>query len=376
MVDRTRRDLAYDSLGRRASMWIPASSLLSSAGSPTLSATGGGSRFPVWLLDAAATEQVTAEYLVPDWWTHYDIDLYYTNVGAGSGGVVFEAYRSAVIDGGNLTSGDVLTHQATNTAPAQNVVKVVTLNASPLTNTSTAVQHLRFARSGAAGGDTLANDVDILGFLLRRRAVALKLVADGNSLTVGQGSTGGQDYLQQLKTLLTDTAPKVIADPVLANFGVGGQTTDAMIADAATQIDTTLAAVGTYSAQVLLGWEGTNDLYFGATAQDAYDDLATYYAARKAAGWRVLAFTITPRSNSGTPSDFETKRQQVNALLRANWPAFADGLVDVAADHRIGREGAETDTTYYTDLVHMTNAGYAVVAELASAAVQRLRGGN
>jgi hypothetical protein len=58
-----------------------------------------------------------------------------------------------------------------------------------------------------------------------------------------------------------------------------------------------------------------------------------------------------------------------NADMRLNYKDYADGLADVAADKRLGDA---SDKTYYTDGVHMTDAGYAAVAEIVEAAVKRL----
>ena len=59
--------------------------------------------------------------------------------------------------------------------------------------------------------------------------------------------------------------------------------------------------------------------------------------------------------------------------VRAEWFFItgADALADMGADATIGPAGAEMNTTYFdTDRVHMTNAGYAVVAGLVSVAIQ------
>lgn len=185
---------------------------------------------------------------------------------------------------------------------------------------------------------------------------------EGDSLTVGVGSTGGNEYPTQTMALFSDVWHYY-------NFGVNGQTVAQMIADAASQVDPTLVPP---AVNICILWGGTNSLYFGGTAAATYADIVTYCNARRAAGWTVIVGTITPRTNAGTPGTFEADRQTVNAAIRANWPSFADALADIAADSRLGDAGDETDTTYYTDLVHMTDAGYAVVASIVHATMLTL----
>lgn len=198
-----------------------------------------------------------------------------------------------------------------------------------------------------------------------------QVVCDGNSLTSGAGSSGGQNYPNILAALLGD-------DWLVTNKGVSGQTTPDMAGDADTDVDP-LYDAGTYEHNVLVAWEGTNDLYFGASAADAYAALVAYCQARQAAGWTVVVATLLPRGDfpgtstlpGGDPeAEHETRRQAVNALIRANWATFADALADVAADARIGDDGDEDGATYYAgDGVHLSNAGYAAVAPLFEAAV-------
>jgi lysophospholipase L1-like esterase len=201
----------------------------------------------------------------------------------------------------------------------------------------------------------------------RRGYGYLNLVFDGNSLTSGTQSTEGRNYPAQTAGLLSNAGRNVR----VRNLGVAGQTTQQMSADAATDVDTLLSRDG---LNICVAWELTNDLVVNEpTAQAAYDNFVTYCQGRRAAGFKVVAVTGSPRSASGTPSDFETKRLAANALIRANWATFADALADAGADSRIGDTGDELDTTYYNaDKVHMNNAGYGVVAGIVKDAILTL----
>jgi lysophospholipase L1-like esterase len=179
------------------------------------------------------------------------------------------------------------------------------------------------------------------------------IVCDGNSLTAGQGGT---PYPKQLLSLLGGTYQ-------VQNFGVGGQTTEDMIADAATQIDSN-------PKSVLIAWEGGNDIIVdGADLATLQSRWNTYFSARKAAGWgvgasKLVAMTITPRTVFTAPQNALVA--QFNDWLRSNYTTYATHLVDLAADTRLDDPN---DATYYDDGIHMTTAGYAVVAELIQAEV-------
>jgi lysophospholipase L1-like esterase len=168
----------------------------------------------------------------------------------------------------------------------------------------------------------------------------------------------------QVMTLL----PRGLA---MKNLGVTGQTTQMMAADAAAEVDPLFDPAR--PATVLVCWEGTNDLVLGGAppydARRAYRHLAAYCRGRGRAGFRVVICTVLPRGRS---TAFSAARNALNAELRTHWMSFADALADVAALKTIGADGAETDATYYRDTVHLTAAGYRIVAGEVAGAVRRL----
>ena len=189
------------------------------------------------------------------------------------------------------------------------------------------------------------------------------VVFDGCSLVADTGLDEADTMPAQVMALL----PKELEG---VNLGVPGQTTQMMQADAAAEVD---ALARGRRSPVLVVWEGTNDLAYGTDppfdAEAAYRHLAAYCRARRAAGFRVVLLTVLPREGS---AEFETARTALNDRLRAGWRGFADGLADVAADGAVGRAGAEFDERYYRDTVHLTAAGYGVVARRVAEAVSRL----
>ena len=154
------------------------------------------------------------------------------------------------------------------------------------------------------------------------------------------------------------------------NYAVSGQTIVMMQSDAATEIDPTYS--GHRAKEVLAAFGGTNDLYFGSSLASLQTNYQAYCTSRRAAGFKVVAATILPRSNSGTPGTFEANRLAFNTWLRANYTTFADALADFAANGTMGCTGCETNATFYLDLVHPTDAGNDILAPIVRDAVNAI----
>lgn len=186
------------------------------------------------------------------------------------------------------------------------------------------------------------------------------LLFTGNSLTAVPVS----DYVQQVAALLPS-----IYD--IVNQGVNGQTTTTMNAEASTKVDSCYRP--TRLKNICIPWEITNDLYFGATKEDAYTAYANFCTARRSQGFQVVACTILPRSDAGAPVDFETSRTYCNSNIVSNWASFADALANIGANTTIGEAGDELNTTYYTaDKVHLNTTGFGIVAGIVKDAILTL----
>jgi lysophospholipase L1-like esterase len=198
-----------------------------------------------------------------------------------------------------------------------------------------------------------------------RGAGTKSVITDGDSLTVGQGSSVGKDYPTRLGVGLGASYT------VTKGLAVGGQTAGDMNNDAETQIDALYSA--SYNDNILAAWGGTNDIQFGLSAAVAYARYRDYCLRRKAKGFKVIAFTVLPRSDGGGIAGVETRRTALNTLIRAHYLEFADALADVAADSRIGDSGDELNLTYYqTDKVHLSDAGYQIIADIVQPIVVAL----
>jgi hypothetical protein len=99
-------------------------------------------------------------------------------------------------------------------------------------------------------------------------------------------------------------------------------------------------------------WAGTNDnCTTAATCATLVGNFKSYCQNRKLAGYNKC-FPITMLSRTGE----DTSKNLLNAELRLQWPTFADGLIDMAADTALGADGASANTTFFTDGTHLTTA--------------------
>jgi len=178
------------------------------------------------------------------------------------------------------------------------------------------------------------------------------LVWDGGSIVRGPRLPDGTDFPSQ--------ATRLLPQPCISfNSGTSNATLAFMLADAATEVDARYDPLADANVCVILG--GATDLALGRDPAAVLADLTAYCAGRRAAGYQVVVMTLPPRDKVG----FNDARQVFDDLVRAHWPEFADGLVDVAADSRIGDPGDNHDTTYYqSDALHPNSAGNAVIAAL------------
>lgn len=145
-------------------LWIPAQEFIVESGSPDL-APRNTDRYVAWAFDTALDERVIAAITVPkDWVSGWTINMYWSNLGAGSGDVSIEIGAAATADGASLASA-----AATNdifTAPAQHVLKIST-STEAASGTLAVDKHvvIRVGRVGASDpvSDTLANDMAFIG---------------------------------------------------------------------------------------------------------------------------------------------------------------------------------------------------------------------
>ena len=186
------------------------------------------------------------------------------------------------------------------------------------------------------------------------------LVWEGGSIIIGGSATDGEELTRQTRALLDHTCHSYKSTS-------GNRTLADMIAQAPVRVDPHYDPMA--DANICVVMAGGGDLASGGDPQAVLDALRTYCAARRAAGFEVVVLTLLPRSD---PVGFDAARAVYNDMLRAQWPAFADGLADVAADPRIGADGANLDPVYFVDTIHPTSAGYTAMAAAVAPALEGL----
>lgn len=121
-------------------------------------------------------------------------------------------------------------------------------------------------------------------------------------------------------------------------------------------------------------WAGTNDFQqAGATVATVYANLTFYVTAVHNAGGKVIVATMLSRTGSNPVGleTLDTDKNNYNALILAN-TAGADGIVDFTGT-LLGCDGCYSNTTWFTDGVHPTQAGITTYeVPLFSAAINAL----
>jgi len=150
--------------------------------------------------------------------------------------------------------------------------------------------------------------------------------------------------------------------PQGANDAVSGSGLAAVTSRSAT-IDSWFAPIT--GPKVLFLFLGANDQGDGAATFVA--NLKAYCVARKSAsaGLKIVLATLLPQTTSG----FNTFRDTVNASIHAD-NSYYDALADFAGNATMGCDSCAASTTYFSDGVHPTAAGHAILGPIARAAIQ------
>jgi len=206
----------------------------------------------------------------------------------------------------------------------------------------------------------------VLNYLSTRHGIALTtsgnlIIFDGNSMTNGY-SSANPGYADRVVHTLSPFGSY--------NFGVNGQTIVDMTNDAPTQIDPLYSAI--YAKNIVVCWELTNYLQSVQNPTTVYNAVVTYCQARRAIGWKAVVLTCLPRTDASAYANFEVDRLVLNTNIRTNYATWADALADIGNDATIGTALAPNNTTYYSDKLHPTSAGYAIVDTIVRTAIGTL----
>lgn len=117
-----------------------------------------------WALDAASTEALSFNTMLPQHWTTYHADIMTINTTAGSGDIRWTFHRSIVANGATMSG---LNTSVTVAVGAQNTLTYhrVLTGAS---NTSGSGIFCYFERDAGQAADTFASDINVVGVVFTR----------------------------------------------------------------------------------------------------------------------------------------------------------------------------------------------------------------
>jgi len=164
----------------------------------------------------------------------------------------------------------------------------------------------------------------------------------GDSITQGY-TVGALPYPLQME-------PKIGYHYMVENLGVSGATISQVASNQCPTAD--LFATQAYGGRsVFVGFAGSNDANAGSSANDMYNSYVSMFNNRP--HLKKVAVTLLDRT------DFTTSGRAVkdafNTLLRNNWSSFADALAEPDIVTELSNP---SNTTYFSDGVHLTTSGY------------------
>lgn len=312
---------------------------------------------------------------------------------AGTNVTITNPYAVYVSSGNSYFGGTILANYATANTVAifdasKNLVSASTATYPSLTElsylkgvTSPVQTQLDSKVTGPASAtdNAIARYDTTTGKLIQNSAAS---VSDAGLLTTASvrlGATGTTNILVTDGDSITEYN---VYQPLLSltetfsiqNTAVSGRTLQQMQEAAFTSVDPLYSTKNRYNVDVIFG--GTNNFYFSQSLAETYDSLLAYCASRRLAGYKVIVVTMMSRVGTGLGgATLDSFKNSYNAIIRARWPEFADGLADVASNPNLGADGAYANLTYFTDGVHPTTAGYTIIAGIISNTINRLTDG-
>lgn len=178
------------------------------------------------------------------------------------------------------------------------------------------------------------------------------VVFEGDSITAGQGVT------QSIPTRFSNLTQLPVQNRGTAGDGLSNMNTNYATDDAP------YYNAATTNTFVILG--GTNDIQGGATDAQVATSMQGICVKARATGFRIGVCTITSRNDAPWTGPMEAYRVAFNTWLRANYATFADVLIDYDA---IPETQSPSNTTYFQDGLHPTDALDAIMAEAVRVAL-------
>lgn len=174
------------------------------------------------------------------------------------------------------------------------------------------------------------------------------IIFHGNSLfNYGNGNVGnGWEVSNYVRTNLN------IKRPVF-DYSLGGKTTTQIVTEFTTRI-APYFKVG----DIYIFWDAINDLNTGKTVAQTLASSKSLATLARAKGYKIYTLTCINVNNVTV----EPLRLQYNIALLAD-TSFWDGVIDLTTISVLQLTNSYLNTTYYNaDGVHLTTAGYNLVA--------------
>lgn len=185
------------------------------------------------------------------------------------------------------------------------------------------------------------------------------LLFDGDSLTKGQSATLGINLTVQL-------VPLLVKPVSFANIGICGLQLAEMNARAS---NVPLPPHLSAPHRILIEDGGSNDLHIGMTGVRLFHDFfLPYVAARRAAGFEIIAGTLIYRTDITSAENAE--RESYNDLVRTGASAY--GYVVADYDNIPELRKPQTPAGYSSDGIHPTTRGYGLMAAKLASVVNRI----
>jgi lysophospholipase L1-like esterase len=187
------------------------------------------------------------------------------------------------------------------------------------------------------------------------------IVFDGDSISAGAGSSGGQGLDKQFMQELHVRAR-------VANVAVGGRPVSDCLRAYGSLVMPLFAPTARFN--LIVFHAGDNDIAQGRDAAETYEAFARYVADAHAQGWKIIVSTELQRLKF--PPAKQAALTEYNERLLAN-AAGTDAVVNLDSDPRMTDPAARGDPALFTgDGVHPSNGGYAILARMLAAAGPRL----
>jgi hypothetical protein len=186
-----------------------------------------------------------------------------------------------------------------------------------------------------------------------------EFVCEGNSLMYGSYASATKDPPSQLYTLIKNNNPFGYG-VTLWNQAVPGSliegSSNSMTSRAA-YVDSLLRV----NNEVLIGWEIVNTWGNAVNRDTVINQYKRYFLARLSKGWKPIAMTTIDQKYY-IRSGWSTDTAYMNNRIRTEFPSLGIGVIDPNSDSRL--QDANNTTYFQSDKIHLTDAGYAIVAQL------------